>query len=58
MVAGLSASRLQPYGGQIDAEIVAKAPDKHATIIILTNDDSADTKAMSDKITDRLMGAK
>ena len=35
-----------------------RIPDKHATIIILTNDDSADAKSMADKITDRLIAPK
>jgi hypothetical protein len=49
-------ARLTAYGingGKRSAFV--RIPDKHATIIILTNDDSADTKTMSDKITDRLI---
>jgi hypothetical protein len=52
-------ARLSAYGisgGKRSAFV--RIPDKHATIIILTNDDSADTKSMADKITDRLMAAK
>ena len=49
-------SRLTAYaapGGKRGAFV--RIPDKHATIIILTNDDSADAKAMADRITDRLV---
>jgi cyanophycinase len=52
-------TRLTAYGiagGRRSAFV--RIPDKHATIIILTNDDSADAKSMSDKITDRLIGAR
>ena len=35
-----------------------RIPDKHATIIILTNDESADAKGMADKITERLLFSK
>jgi CubicO group peptidase (beta-lactamase class C family) len=40
-------------GGKRSAFV--RIPDKHATIIILTNDDTADTKSMTDKIADRLL---
>ena len=40
-------------GGKRSAFV--RIPDKHATIIILTNDDSADTKSMADRIADRLL---
>jgi cyanophycinase len=52
-------ARLSAYGvsgGKRSAFV--RIPDKHATIIILTNDDAADTKAMADKITDRLVSAR
>jgi hypothetical protein len=35
-----------------------RLPEKGATIIILTSDDSAPAKAMADKITDQLLTAK
>jgi cyanophycinase len=53
------AQRLAAYGtsgGKRSAFV--RIPDRHATIIILTNDDSADVKSMSEKITDRLIGGK
>jgi cyanophycinase len=52
-------SRLSAFaapGGKRGAFV--RIPDKHATIIILTNDDSADVKAMADRITDRLVSSK
>src|SRR5262249_31336978 len=52
-------ARLSAYGqagGKRSAFV--RIPDKHATIIVLTNDDTADTKAMVDKITDRLVAAR
>ena len=52
-------SRLSAFGaaGGKRAAFV-RVPDKHATIIVLTNDDAADAKAMADKITDRLLFSK
>jgi hypothetical protein len=35
-----------------------RIPDKHATIIVLTNDDRADAKGIADKLTDRLLFSK
>jgi hypothetical protein len=35
-----------------------RLPEKRATIIILTSDDSAPAKAMADKITDQLLTPK
>jgi cyanophycinase len=52
-------ARLSAYaaaGGKRGAFV--RIPDKHATIIILTNDESADAKGMADKITDRLLFSK
>lgn len=34
-----------------------RIPDRHATVIILTNDASADARAMSERILDQLLGA-
>jgi len=42
-------------GGKRSAFV--RIPDQHASIIILTNDDSADAKAIADEITDRLLGS-
>jgi cyanophycinase len=42
-------------GGKKSAFV--RYPDKRATIIILTNDDSADAKAIADRISDRLLGS-
>ena len=39
-------------GGKRNAFV--RIPDKHAAIIVLTNDDSADAKSIADKLTDRL----
>lgn len=52
-------TRLSAYGapGGKRAAFV-RIPDKHATIIILTNDDSADAKGMADKIAERLLSSK
>ena len=52
-------ARLSAYGvpGGKRAAFV-RMPDKHATIIILTNDDSADAKGMADKIAERLLSSK
>jgi CubicO group peptidase (beta-lactamase class C family) len=50
------AARLSAFGasgGKRSAFV--RIPDKHATIIILTNDETADAKAMTDKIADRLL---
>jgi cyanophycinase len=49
-------SRLSAFGapGGKRAAFV-RIPDKHATIIVLTNDDSADAKGIADKITNRLL---
>jgi len=50
------ATRLSAFGvtgGKRSAFV--RIPDKHATIIILTNDDTADAKSMTDKIADRLL---
>lgn len=41
-------------GGKRDAFI--RLPDQHAVIIILTNDESADVKAIGDRIADKLIG--
>ena len=35
-----------------------RIPDRHAVIIVLTNDSSADAKGIADRITDRLVSAK
>ncbi len=40
-------------GGKRSAFV--RLPDAHATIIILTNDDAADAKSMTDRIADRLL---
>jgi len=40
-------------GGKRSAFV--RIPDKKATIIVLTNDDSADAKGIADKLTDRLL---
>ena len=40
-------------GGKRDAFV--RFPDKHATIIILTNDESADARGMAEKIAERLL---
>ena len=52
-------ARLSAYGapGGNRAAFV-RMPDKHATIIILTNDDSADANSMADKIAERLLSSK
>ena len=52
-------ARLSAYGvpGGKRAAFV-RMPDKHATIIILTNDDSADAKGMAEKIAERLLSSK
>jgi hypothetical protein len=52
-------SRLSAFGapGGKRAAFV-RIPDKHATIIVLTNDDSADAKGIADKITNRLLFSK
>ena len=47
----------QGAGGGKRAAFV-RIPDQHATIIILTNDDSADAKGMADQITDKLISGK
>ncbi len=52
-------SRLSAFGvagGKRTAFV--RFPDRHASIIILTNDDNADVKGMADKIADRLLAAK
>ena len=52
-----ASTRLVAYavaGGKRSAFV--RIPDQHASIIVLTNDDSADAKAIADKITDRLLG--
>lgn len=48
--------RLTAYGaaGGKRAAFV-RIPSKHASIIILTNDDNADAKSMADRITDKLL---
>jgi cyanophycinase len=43
-------------GGKKSAFV--RIPDKKATIIILTNDDTADAKGIADKITDQLLFSK
>jgi cyanophycinase len=52
--------RLVAYGmsgGKKDAFV--RIPDRnHTTIIVLTNDSSADAKAISDRITDKILSAK
>jgi hypothetical protein len=52
-------ARLSAYGtsGGKRAAFV-RILDKHAAIIILTNDDAVDAKSMADKITDRLIAPK
>jgi hypothetical protein len=32
-------------------------PDRHATVIVLTNDETADAKEMADRISERLLGS-
>jgi len=52
-------ARLTAYGtpdGHRSAFV--RIPDRRATIIVLTNDDSADAKRMADEITNRLLIAK
>jgi len=52
-------SRLSAYGtpdGHRSAFV--RIPDRHATIIVLTNDDTADAKRIADEITNRLIIAK
>jgi hypothetical protein len=49
-------SRLGVYGsegGKRNAFV--RIPDKHAVVIILTNDDSADAKGMANRIAERLL---
>jgi hypothetical protein len=52
--------RLVAYGlpgGKRDAFV--RIPDRnHTTIIVLTNDDAADAKAITDRITDQILSAK
>ncbi len=51
-------SRFSAYGlanGKRDAFV--RVPEKRTTIIVLTNDDSADVRAITDRITDRLLFA-
>jgi cyanophycinase len=43
-------------GGKRDAFV--RFPDRHAAIIILTNDESADARGMAEKIAERLLSAK
>jgi hypothetical protein len=43
-------------GGKRDAFV--RLPDKHAAIIILTNDETADARGMAEKIAERLLSAK
>jgi hypothetical protein len=44
-------------GGRKSAFV--RIPDRnHTTIIVLTNDDSADAKAITDRITDKILTAK
>jgi cyanophycinase len=43
-------------GGKRNAFV--RIPDKNATIIILTNDDTADAKGLADKITDQLLNMR
>ena len=43
-------------GGKKSAFV--RVPDKKATIIILTNDDTTDAKALADKLTDQLLFSK
>ena len=52
-------TRYAAYGtadGKRDAFV--RIPDAQATIIVLTNDDSADAKAIADRISDRLLAGK
>jgi cyanophycinase len=52
-------SRLSAYGtpdGHRSAFV--RIPDRRATVIVLTNDDSADAKRIADEITSRLLSAK
>ena len=52
--------RLVAYGaagGKKSAFV--RVPDRnHTTIIVLTNDDTADAKAITDRITDKIVSAK
>jgi hypothetical protein len=43
-------------GGKRDAFV--RIPDKHAAIIILTNDETADARGMAEKIAEQLMTGK
>jgi len=52
-------SRLSAYGtpdGHRSAFV--RIPERHATVIVLTNDDGADAKRITDEITSRLLNAK
>ena len=51
-----SVARLAAYtaeGGRRGAFV--RVPDRHATVIVLTNDDAADAKGMANRIIDRLL---
>jgi cyanophycinase len=53
------ATRYRQYGapgGKRSAFV--RIPERHATIIILTNDDTADARAMADQIADKLFAGK
>jgi cyanophycinase len=52
--------RLVAYGeGGSKKSAFVRIPDRnHTTIIVLTNDDSADAKAITDRITDKIISAK
>ena len=52
-------SRLSAYGTpEGHRAAFVRIPDRKATIIVLTNDDSADAKRIADEITSRLLSAK
>ena len=54
-----SVSRLSAFadsGGKRSAFV--RIPDRHATVIILTDDASADVRAISDRITEKLLSGK
>ncbi|HTR77684.1 MAG TPA: Type 1 glutamine amidotransferase-like domain-containing protein [Gemmatimonadaceae bacterium] len=49
-------ARLTAYGTERGTRAAfVRVPDRHATIIILTNDDAADARGMADRIFDKLM---
>ena len=52
-------ARLAAYGadGGLRHAFV-RVPDRHAVVIVLTNDDSADAKGMATRVLDRLLSGK